>query len=133
MQAKKVKAIQKAKTFYFRKCVHKAGISPRRIWTLARWAKDQSQTPKELLVFPAMRPQSTSTVKATSFEDKIQILKKRFFLSLQKASLKDIDTAHYPTSWQSSTKITQEEIKIAIQCPPDKAPGVNGISSRFLK
>ena len=98
MQTKKVKAIQKAKTLYFRESVHKAEISPREIWTLARWAKNQSQTPKELPVFPAMRFQSMNTVKATSFEGKIQILKKCFFPLSQEASLEDINTAHYPTS-----------------------------------
>ena len=48
--------------------------------------------------------------------------------------MENINIAHYPTSWQSSTKITPEEVKIAIQHPKsDKALGVNGIPSRFLK
>ena len=38
-----------------------------------------------------------STVKATSFEGKIQILKEHFFPPPQKASLEDINTAHYFT------------------------------------
>lgn len=134
MQAKKAKAIQKAKTLYFRESVHEAGISSKGIWTLAKWAKDRSQTPKELPVFPTMRSGNMSTAKVTSFEGKIQILKERFFPPPQNASLEDMSTAHYPAPWQSSTKVTPEEIETAIRRPKsDKAPGVNGIPSRFLK
>ena len=134
MQTKKTKAIWKAKTFYFRENVHKMRISPRGIWTLARKAKNWSQIPKELFVFSAIRSGSTSTVKATSFEGKIQILKKHFFPFFQKASLKNLNTAYYSTFWQSIIKITPKEVKTAIQCfKPDKAPKVDEILSRFLK
>ena len=114
MQTKKAKAIQKAKTLYFRESVHKAGILSKEIWTLAKWAKDCSQTPKKLPVFPTMRSGNTNTVKITSFEGKIQILKDQFFSPPQDASLEDLNTAHYPACWQSNTKVTSEEIETAI-------------------
>ena len=134
MQVKKAKVIQKAKTLYFRESVHDAGELSKRIWALAKWAKDRSYIPKALPVFPAMKSNSTRTIKATSFEDKVQILKERFFPPPQEASLEDIDAAHYLDPWQSNTQITPDEVKAAIQRPkPDKAPRVNGIPSRFLK
>lgn len=115
IQTEKAKAIQKAKTLHFRESVHEAGTLSKGIWTLARWAKDRSQTPKELPVFSTMRRERTSAAKITSFEDKTQILKERFFPPPKEASLEDIDLAHYPTPWQSNIKITPEEIKAAIQ------------------
>lgn len=64
----------------------------------------------------------------------MQILKEQFFSPPQKASPKDINTAHYPVFWQPSTKLTSEKVKTAIQrFKLDKTSRINGISSRFFK
>ena len=133
MQTKKAKAIQKAKTLHFKESVHEAGSSLKRIWTLATWAKNYSQTPKAIPVFPAMRLTSNCTAKTISFKGKIQILKERFFPPPQKANLEDIISAYYPTPWQLSMIITPEEVKAAVQhLKPDKTSRINRIPSRFL-
>ena len=130
----KAKAIQRAKTLYFRECVHEAAISKKRVWRLVKWAKNHSQSPRNLPKLPAIRKDKEATTTATDFESKVQILKDRFFSLPPVADLEDIGTAQYPIPLQLPELITPEEVQAAIHRPnPDKAPGINGLPNHFLR
>lgn len=81
-----------------------------------------------------MRQSSEDVIMAIDFEEKIQILRERFFPPPQMVDLEDISMAYYFASLLNSMKFTLKEVAAAIQKPkPNKAPGMNKILNRFLR
>lgn len=99
--------------------------------SLARWAKDKSQSAREL---PEMPTLSFDGQTADTFEEKINLLKSTFFPPPPPADLNDIAGSFYPASGQCPVIISKSEITEALQrLKADKAPGLDGISNRILK
>lgn len=129
--ATKKKIIHKAKTRHFREEMAKATNDPKGLWSLAKWAKEKSQTAKEL---PKMPSPTKDNQTASTFEEKADMLRKKFFPTPPPADLQDIVGALYPPSRDCPAQITLQEVLETIRrAPADKAPGPDGISNRVLK
>lgn len=132
---RKGKIIKKAKRACFRAAMHKASSDPKGLWKLAKWAKDRSQKPKDLPQFPPLkRTQNATDPLASSFEEKTEVLRDKFFPPPPYADLSDIPGTVYPEELESDDTVSEAEIKAAIMnTKPDKAPGVSGIPNRVLQ
>ena len=82
---------------------------------------------------PPLRKPGTETV-ATSFEEKEEILRAKFFPLPPAAHLEDIENYVYPSRVPSTEHLWLEEVVEAIARPsPDKTPGVSNITNRILQ
>ena len=71
---------------------------------------------------------------ARSLEEKVEVLKERFFPPPPEADLRDVAGAQYPERIQCSEQILEQEVMTAIRRPhPDKEPGPDGITNRVLQ
>jgi len=131
-EREKATVIQRAKTFAFREGVHKASMSSKEVWSLAKWGSKRSTPPREIPKLPALEIKGQKT-KAVTFEAKVKVLQETFFPPPLNADLDDIAGTRYPPPL-SMNDIDEKEVIQAINRPAqDKAPGVNGIPNRFLR
>ena len=122
---KKQKIIQKAKRTNFRQEISKATETPQGLWRLAKWAKEKSNSAREVPKMP--------TLKYT-FDEKAEMLKSIFFPAPPPADLSNIEGSFYPASPHCPMIITRSEVSKALhRLKPDKAPGPDGISNIVLK
>lgn len=129
----KGKVIRRSKTAFFRNQVQEAGQKGDGLWKLCKWAKTKSQSPKEPPQFPPLLRQNGEGV-ATTFGEKTEILRAKFFPTPRAAELSDIGDAQYPGPLCGMTLITTEEISRMIsRLHANKAPGPSGIPNRVLK
>lgn len=126
------KILSKAKALHFRNGVHKAAQSPKGIWKLDKWARNDSMNPRPL---PKTMPLQQSTGGlTTTFEGKVSVLREAFFPPPPQADLTDTQGAVYPTPLAMTDILTEGEVRKAIFRPkPDKAPGIDGMPNRFLR
>ena len=133
----KQKVIRKAKTLEFRKAIDTNAANKGGLWRLAKWARIKSHVPSELPKMPTLVKSVQRGVGeelATSFEDKARFLADEFFPAPPPADLSDIPGAAYPVSVHCPAVVTKEEVVEAMKrLSPDKAPGPDGITNRFLK
>jgi hypothetical protein len=133
-QAKSTKKaiIHRAKAAYFRREIHEASRSNEKIWRLAKWARNKSHLPPERPQFPDL-VDSQGRV-ATTFQEKAELLREKFFAPPPYADLTDTLDYQYPTPVQEQGEVTQEEIEDAIRSPAAlKAPGPTGIINLVLQ
>ncbi len=127
----KSKTISTQKTILFRQGIKDLTEDPRAIWRLTGWAKDQSMRPKCVPQFPTL---IEGEFVATSFEDKVSLLRRKFFPPPHPAVLDDIATTALPPRSASSHDLTDAEITHALfSTKPDKAPGPDAIPTRVLQ
>ena len=127
------RVITKAKALAFRRAVHEAGESPKGVWQLAKWARENSMEAKPLPKFPALK-QAADRQMATTFKEKVSVLRETFFPPPPQADLADIQDANYPDPLSTADMVSKEEVWKAIFRPKeDKALGVNGFPNRFLR
>ena len=88
------KVIQKAKRLSFRKEIEKATESSMGLWRLAKWAKDKSEKTRELPKMPNLIKDGQI---ASTFEEKMDMLKQKFFPPAPPADLSDIEGSFYPS------------------------------------
>ena len=70
----------------------------------------------------------------TTFEEKVNALRKTFFSSPPQADIFDILEAVYSSPLLINSQITKKEIRKAIfRSKPDKASGIDDLSNRFLR
>ena len=130
VQAKK-RAIRTAKTAHFREQMHKATEKPNGIWKLAKWARTKSHLPPPLPQFPDL---NTPEGVATTFEEKEQAFRAKFFPPPPEADLSDIEGYVYSPPLPSQSLLTVEEVENAIRRPkPTKALGLTGIPHSVLQ
>lgn len=73
-------------------------------------------------------------IRAESFEQKVECLRKVFFPPPPQADLSDIQGTRYPEPLTADIELTDGEIRQAIWRPlQDKTPGVNGVPNRLLR
>ena len=126
------KVLRKAKALHFRDGVHKASQSPQGVWKLAKWARDESTKPRPLPQFPPLKDRDNKI--QSTFDGKVAVLRNAFFPPPPQAELGDIADKIYPEPRTMNSDLTQKEVLYAIFRPkPDKAPGIDGIPSRFLR
>ena len=106
--------------------------SSRGVWGIASWARNDSIYLKPLSKFPSMRRTGESLV--TTFEEKVNALRKTFFSSSPQVDISDILEAVYSSPLLMSSQITKEEIRKTIfRSKLDKASGVDNLLNRFLR
>ena len=128
---RKQKIIQKAKRLSFRKEIEKATESPMGLWRLAKWAKDKSEKPREIPKMPSL---TRDDQIASTFEEKTEMLKQKFFPPAPPADLSDIEGSFYPSPPHCPTIVTRSEVTESIRrLKPDTAPGPDGITNRIVK
>ena len=98
---KRDKVISKAKTLHFRRGVHEIAQSSRGVWGIVSWARNDSTYPKPLSKFSLMRRTEESLV--TTFEEKVNTLRKTFFPPPPQADISDILEAVYSSSLSMSS------------------------------
>lgn len=129
--AVKKKVIHKAKTCHFRQEITNATNTPQSLWRLSEWAKDKSQTAREVPKMPTLKKNGRT---AETFEEKADMLRSKFFPAPPPADLNDIPNSIYPQSKECRMIITPEEVLQTIRhTSADKAPGPDGIPNRILK
>ncbi len=70
----------------------------------------------------------------TTFEEKTEILRGKFFPPPPQADVSDIAGSFIPLTVSSNPRITEDEVKQAIRrVKADKAPGASGIPNRALQ
>ena len=128
---KKQKIIQKVKKLSFCQEISKATESPQGLWKLAKWAKNKSQSAREIPKMPTLVLNSQT---ASTFEEKSEILKSTFFPPPPLADLSDIPGSFYLTPCSCPMIISKSEVLGTLQqLNVDKASGPNGISNKILK
>ncbi len=137
IRKEKKKAIRQAKAIYFRQAVHDAACGPEGVWKLSKWCRTNGTQPAPLPAMPELR--SGEAVARTN-EEKVPILKKRFY-----PEDIDIDLANVPdTSFQESSfrtpylpikgTVSYEEVDSIMKAWKKRsAPGYDGIPNSFLK
>ena len=128
---KKQKIIQKAKRLNFYQEVDKVTESSQGLWKLAKWAKNKSQSAREI---PKMPPLILNGQTTSTFKEKSEMLKSTFFPPPLAADLSDISGSFYFTSHIYPMIISRSEVlKSLQQLNANKAPRPDGISNKILK
>ena len=121
---RKQKVIQKAKRLSFRKEIEKATESSMGLWRLAKWAKDKGEKTRELPKMPNLIKDGQI---ASTFEEKTDMLKQKFFPPAPPADLSDIEGSFYPSPPHCPIIVTRSEVTESIRrLKPDTAPGPDG-------
>lgn len=129
----KGKVIAKAKRAHFRQEMHKASSAQGLVWKIAKWARLRSHQTKDLPQFPPLRRQEGEEA-AHNFEEKVAILRNKFFPAPPETDLSDIAEATYPDPVNQDMEITTDEVTAAIRRPKaHKAPGVSQIPNLILQ
>ena len=127
---KKQKIIKKAKSLFYQKQISEATSSSQGVWQLAKWARTKSQSPRKV---SKMSTLSHNSHVATTFEEKADMLKDKFFPPSPEADLMDIEKFIYPQTPTCLLIITREEVLAAIRrLKADKAPGPDSISNQIF-
>lgn len=133
---RKQKVIDKTKRLHYRKVIAETTGTPAGLWRLAKWAKNKSDSPKEVPKTPQLRFQREGLPDemANTFDDKIAMLKNSFFPPPPAADPSDIENHVYPMPADCPAVVTEEEVLRALNRPKaDKAPGPDGITNRLLQ
>jgi hypothetical protein len=121
----KRRLIASAKQAHWRKSVHEASTSTEGIWKIAKWARTKSHLPPPIPQCPSL---ATPNGLATTFEEKEQAFRTKFFPPPPDADLDDIEGYTYPQQLPDQGQLTMDETRAAILRPkPLKAPGITGI------
>jgi len=113
--------------------MHELSDAPKSVWRFAKWARTESQLLKKLPQFPPLKRGDTGHM-ATSFEEKTEVLRGKFFPPPPQADVSDISGSFIPLAVPSSPFISEDEVKQAIRrVKADKAPGASGIPNRALQ
>ena len=128
--------IKQSRTKAFREAIHEASGTQDGVWKLAKWARTKGHLPPEL---PTMPPLRTQTGLAETFTEKVEALRRRFYLGSQ-ADLSDItDTSFDEDTFPEQTLLFPLEVTLpeALQAinkqKSGKAPGPDGVPMEFLK
>ena len=101
------------------------------LWRLAKWAKDKSEKPREIPKMPSL---TRDDQIASTFEEKTEMLKQKFFPPAPPADLSEIEGSFYPSPPHCPTIVTRSEVTESIRrLKPDTAPGPDGITNRIVK
>ena len=101
------------------------------LWRLAKWAKDKSEKPRKVPKMPSL---TRDDQIASTFEEKTEMLKQKFFPPAPPADLSDIEGSFYPSPPHCPTIVTRSEVTESIRrLKPDTAPGPDGITNRIVK
>lgn len=128
----KGKQIKRSSNLAWRKVVRETSEDPRKIWKLARWARERADQKAPLPQFPEIKDQSGTL--QTDNKGKAEALAQHFFPSPRNANLQDIPHATYPEPFGMETEVLPEELqKILRKLPTGKAAGPDKIPNLMIK
>ncbi len=113
--------------------MHELSEAFKSIWRFAKWARIESQLFKKLSQFSSLK-RSDIDHMITTFEEKIKILRGKFFFSSSQANVSDIAESFISLTVSFNSRITEDEVKQTIRrVKADKASSTSDISNRALQ
>jgi len=129
----KNKIIRQTKCAHFRSQMHELSEALKSRWCFAKWARIESQLSKKLSQFSSLK-RSDIDHMITTFEEKIEILREKFFFSSFQANVNDIAKSFISLTVLFNSCITEDEVKQTIRwVKADKASDISDISNRALQ
>ncbi len=113
--------------------MHELSEALKSIWCFAKWARIESQLFKKLSQFSSLK-QSDIDHMITTFEEKIEILREKFFFSSSQMNVNDITESFISLTVSFNSRITEDEVKQTIRwVKADKVSSASNISNRALQ
>ncbi len=129
----KNKIIQQTKCTHFRSQMHELCETLKSIWRFAKWVRIESQLSKKLSQFSSLKWSDIDHM-TTTFEEKIEILREKFFFSSSQANVNNIAESFISLTVSFNSRITEDEVKQTIRrVKADKALDASDISNRVLQ
>ena len=113
--------------------MHELSDALKLIWCFAKWVRIKSQLFKKFSQFSSLKRDDTDHMTIT-FEEKIKILREKFFSSLSQADVNNILDSFISLTVLSNSRISENEMKRAIKrVKANKASDVFEISNKALQ
>ncbi|KAI1001176.1 hypothetical protein K3495_g7023 [Podosphaera aphanis] len=131
--SRKKAQIKRAKTIGWRAAVSEASRNPTKIWKLAKWARKDAEEKQRLPQLVDIK--DAKGIIHTEPQDIARAMAEHFFPQPVVADTEDISGAIYPQELDKilNTTTRAEVEEILKKLPSAKAPGPDGIPTRFLK
>ena len=129
----KNKIIKEAKHSHFKSQMHELSNESKSIWCFAKWVRIESQLLKKLSQFSSLKSDDFNHI-ADLFEEKTEILQKKFFSLSSQTDISDISKLFISLTVSFNSVLSQDEMKQMIQrVKVDKASEAFKISNRVLQ
>ncbi len=129
----KNKIIKETKHLHFRLQMHKLSNKLKSIWCFVKWVRIKSQLFKKLSQFLSLKSDNFNHI-ADSFEEKTEMLWKKFFLSSFQANINDISRLFILLTMSFNSVLLQDEMRQMIQrVKVNKASDAFEISNKALQ
>lgn len=129
----KNKIIKKAKRSHFRTQLHELSKTSKSIWRFVKWVRIESQLLKKFSQFSSLK-RSENVDLTTSFEEKIELLRDKFFPSSSQTDVSDISEFFISAAVSSNPHIFSDEVKQTIRrVKADKASDESEILNKILQ
>ncbi len=129
----KNKIIKEAKRSHFKLQMHELSNELKSIWCFAKWVRIESQLLKKLSQFSSLKSDDFDHI-ADLFEEKTEILQKKFFSSSSQTDISDISKSFISLTMSFNSVLLQDEMKQMIQrVKVDKASEAFKISNKMLQ
>ncbi len=129
----KNKIIKEAKRSHFKLQIHELSNELKSIWCFAKWVRIESQLLKKLSQFLSLKSNDFDHI-ADSFEEKTEILQKKFFSSSSQTNISDISKSFISLTMSFNSVLLQDEMRQMIQrVKVDKASEAFKISNKMLQ
>jgi len=129
----KNKIIKEAKRSHFKLQMHELSNKLKSIWCFAKWVRIESQLLKKLSQFSSLKSDDFDHI-ADLFEEKTEILQKKFFSSSSQTDISDISKSFISLTMLFNSVLLQDEMRQMIQrVKVDKASEAFKISNKMLQ
>ncbi len=129
----KNKIIKETKHSHFRSQMHELSNELKSIWRFAKWVRIESQLLKKLSQFSSLKSDDFNHT-ANLFEEKTEMLRKKFFLSSSQTDISDILKSFILLTVAFNAVLSQDEMRQMIQwIKVDKASDAFKISNKVLQ
>ncbi len=113
--------------------MHELSNELKLIWRFAKWVRIESQLLKKLSQFSSLKSNDFNHI-ADSFEEKTEMLRKKFFSLLSQANINDISKSFISLTMSFDSVLSQDEMRQMIwRVKVDKASDAFEISNRVFQ
>jgi hypothetical protein len=136
LRNRKIATIRRHQRRQFRSQLAETTKKSQGAWKLMKWAKERGGQPRPLPQLPQLIVTDRDGTKkiATTFQEKVDMLRAKFFPEPREADLTDIDGVYYPEPIETPNEVLEKEVLEALRwVANDKAPGPDQIPNRVLK
>jgi len=106
----KNKVIKEIKRSHFKSQMHELSNELKSIWCFAKWVRIESQILKKLSQFSSLKSNDFDHI-ADSFEEKTEMLRKKFFSSSSQADINDISKSFILLTVSFNSVLSQDEMR----------------------